>query len=149
MVTEYTNKQLQEQLLHYREAVHGVNACTTRAQFEDRLVAALLKDSDGRTGLGFDHGLRFMTVDEQLEEMDDAQLQYELEDRDVVDIPDVFEDRYKKLNELIQEENEDVLESAVEIVVENELRTRKLPYTKTAMIHWITNQITQLNKRHT
>ena len=151
LVTDYTNKQLQNQLLHYREAVHGVNACSTRAQYEDRLVAALLKDSTGKSGngqaLGFDHGLRFMTVDEQLkamemdDECDDERLLAELEHRGVEDIPETFEEQKSKLIEVIREEHEELLESAVEMVVENELRARKLPYTKTDMVNWIKNKI--------
>ena len=140
-VTQYTNNQLQEQLLHYREAIHGVNACSSRAQYEDRLVAALLKDSTGRSGNGFDHGLTFMTVDEQLEEMDDEHLCSELLKREVVDIPSSFDDKYQKLNELIREEHEELLESAVEMVVENELTCRNLPFTRSAMRQWIQNQI--------
>ena len=140
-VTQYTNNQLQEQLLHYREAIHGVNACSSRAQYEDRLVAALLKDSTGRSGNGFDHGLTFMTVEEQLEEMDDDHLCSELLKREVVDIPSSFDEKYQKLNELIREEHEELLESAVEMVVENELTCRNLPFTKSAMRQWIQNQI--------
>jgi hypothetical protein len=143
LVTEYTNAQLQEQLLHYREAVHGTNACATRAQYEDRLVAALLKDSSGKTGNGYDHGQRFMSVEEELDDMDHEGLRAALVLREVVDIPRSFEAKYQKLTELMEEEHEELLESAVEVVVEDELRTRNLPFTKSDMVRWIQRKIKQ------
>ena len=146
LVTENTNEQLQEQLLHYREAVHGTNACESRAQYEDRLVSALLKDTGGKTGNGYDHGQRFMSVDEELEDMTHVDLQQALEFREVIDIPTTYDGKYQKLILLMEEEHEELLEGAVEIVVENELKIRNLPFTKTAMVNWIQNKIKQDKK---
>ena len=55
------------QLLDKKEKVQQVDA--RREILEDRLAAALLKESDNfRVGQGYDHGLRFMTTTERLEE---------------------------------------------------------------------------------
>ena len=146
LITEYTNDRLQESLLHYREAVHGSNACTTRAQYEDRLVAALLKDTNGQKGNGYDHGQRFMSVEEEIEEMDISCLQEMLEDRGQLNISNKFEELQKRVKDLLEEEHEELLDSAVQVVLENELKTRSLPYEKKTMIIWIQKKVLEMEK---
>ena len=147
LITEYTNDRLQESLLHYREAVHGSNACTTRAQYEDRLVAALLKDTNGQKGNGYDHGQRFMSVEEEIEEMDISCLQEMLEDRGVLEISNDFELLQKRVTDLLEEEHEELLESAVQYVLENELKTRSFPFEKKTMIIWIQKKILEMEEK--
>ena len=59
--------------------------------FSFRLVSALLKDTGSKTGNGYDHGQRFMSVDEELEDMTHVDLQQALEFREVIDIPTTFD----------------------------------------------------------
>ena len=66
-LTTYSVESLAMQLMEKKEKVQQVDA--RREILEDRLAAALLKESDNfRVGQGYDHGLRFMTTTERLEE---------------------------------------------------------------------------------
>ena len=73
----YSVEDLALQLTKKKEKVEQVDA--RREILEDRLAAALLKESDNfRIGQGYDHGLRFMTTDERLEEYSYQELYTEL-----------------------------------------------------------------------
>ena len=63
--------QLKRHLLKFKEAVIG---CSTRAECGDRVAAAMLKDFREGAVLLYDHGQRFMSVEEELEEMSSAEL---------------------------------------------------------------------------
>ena len=137
LVTDFSNDELQSQLRAFREAVHGKNACFTRAQYEDRLAAALLKESEGRYGNGYDHGQRFMSVDEEVDEMTDGELRDELKRRGVRPIPRKKLDKYEKLCELLEAEHEDELEHSIECVLVAELEKRFLPTNERGVTAWV------------
>lgn len=137
LVTDFTNEQLRAQLIQFREAVHGPHASRTRAEYEDRLAAILLKECEGRRGLGYDHGMRFMSVEEELEEKTDSELREELQRRGFKAIPRKKQDKYDALCELLEGEHEADLEDSIDEVMCAELERRGLPTTKKAISAWV------------
>ena len=137
LVTDFTNDQLRSQLIQFREAVHGPHASRTRAEYEDRLAAILLKECEGRRGLGYDHGMRFMSVDEELDEKTDAELRDELRQRGFKAIPRKKQDKYDVLCDLLEGEHEAELEDSIDEVMRSELEKRGLPTTKKGISAWV------------
>ena len=137
LVTDYTNEELRKHLIHFREAMHGPHASRTRAEHEDRLAAILLKECEGRRGLGYDHGMRFMSVEEELEEKTDAELRNELYRRGFKTIPRKKQDKYDTLCELLESEHEADLEDSIDVVMSAELIKRGLPTTKKEISAWV------------
>ena len=137
LVTDFTNDQLRAQLIQFREAVHGPHASRTRAEYEDRLAAILLKECEGRRGLGYDHGMRFMSVEEELEEKTDSELRDELQRRGFKAVPRKKQDKYDALCELLEGEHEADLEDSIDEVMCAELEKRGLPTTKKAISAWV------------
>lgn len=137
LVTDYSDKELCAQLSRFREAVHGENACGSRAAYEDRLVAALMKDCSGYRGMGYDHGVRFMSVEEELEELTDAGLRAELRRRGFKSIPRTKDGKYEALYELLETEHEADLEDSIDAIMTAELVKRGLPTTKKEISAWV------------
>ena len=137
LVTDYSHDELCAHLSRIREAVRGENACRSRAGYEDRLVAALMKECSGYRGMGYDHGVRFMSVEEELEELTDAGLRAELRRRGFKSIPRTKNGKYEALYELLETEHEADLEDSIDAVMTAELEKRGLPTTKKEISAWV------------
>ena len=138
-LTTYSVESLAMQLLDKKEKVQQVDA--RREILEDRLAAALLKESDNfRVGQGYDHGLRFMTTTERLEEYTHQELYKELKTKfNKKKVPRKKEERRAMLTEEVEKQCKSQLVQHFKDVLVSELRVRNLPSERNEMITYMAN----------
>ena len=101
---------------------------TSRETLQDRLAAALLKESNNfRVGCGYDHGLRFMTIEERLEDLSYKELATELKKLGCKRVPRKKVERESLLAGMMESQCHDQLQYHFEEVLMNELEARDLP----------------------
>ena len=136
-LTTYSVESLAMQLMEKKEKVQQVDA--RREILEDRLAAALLKESDNfRVGQGYDHGLRFMTTTERLEEYTHQELYKELKTKfNKKKVPRKKEERRAMLTEEVEKQCKSQLVQHFKDVLISELQVRNLPTETSEMIAYM------------
>ena len=146
-LTLYSIEELARQLLEKKEKVKRTDI--RREVLEDRLAAAMLKESDNfRIGQGYDHGLRFMTTDERLEEYSHKELYTELKTKyNIKKIPRKKNDRREMLYKEVEKACKAQLVDQFCNVLKSELIVRHLPNeSKKEMIEYMEDLRNQRNK---
>eukprot|EP00949_MAST-11_sp_MAST-11-sp1_P001824 g1824.t1 len=122
-IRTFTVEQLLAELRSRSEALEDRKS---RAHYEDRLVAALIKEGPCLIGLGYDHGMRKISVHEELEELSDAELRQSLKERGVKSVPRKKKEKFDMLHDALESERKEAIEEAFDKVLVNELMSRKI-----------------------
>ena len=135
-LTRLSVAELTQQLTdNHRELV----TTTRRETLQDRLAAALLKESNNfRVGCGYDHGLRFMTIEERLEDMSYKELSVELKELGCKKVPRKKVEREQLLAGMMESQCEAALQHHFDQVLVNELDIRDLPTDREGLVAYMT-----------